>query len=111
MFNLNEMMGRLRQMQQDMGQLRDRLEQIRVTERVGGVSATASGNKRLVELHIAPELLSAEGQSAKDIAERLADETVAAVNRALDAAEAAGRTEVAKITEGLPNLPGMDLPR
>ena len=103
MFNIGDMMGRLKQMQADIGQLRERLELIRVTERVGGVSATATGNKRLVELHIAPELLADP--------ERLTDETLAAVNRALDAAETRGRDEMAKITQGLPNIPGLDLPR
>lgn len=103
MFNLGDMMGRLKQMQADIGGLRERLEQIRVSERVGGVSATVTGNKRLVDVQIAPELLTEP--------ERLHDELVAAVNRALDAAEARGRDEMAQITQGLPNIPGLDLPR
>ncbi len=103
MFNLGDMMGRLKQMQADIGGLRERLEQIRVTERVGGVSATVTGNKRLLDVQIAPELLAEP--------ERLHDELVSAVNRALDAAEARGRDEMAQITQGLPNIPGLDLPR
>ena len=104
MFNLSEMMNKLQEMQQTVAHARERLNDIIVEGEAGGgmVRVTASAAKRILKLHIDPEAMSDT--------EMLEDLVCAAVNNAMDRAEARAQEEFQKITGGMmPNLPGMDL--
>lgn len=100
--NLNEMMGKLQEMQRNMEDAREKLDQVRVEGEAGGgmVKAVANGNKRLMKITIDPEAASDR--------EMMEDLIVAAVNKALENAEAAGKEEMSKVTGGM-IPPGFDM--
>jgi DNA-binding YbaB/EbfC family protein len=104
MLNLADMFGKLQQMQESMQKVRQSLDTITVEAEAGGgmVRVTANANKRIIKIKVDKEVMND--------AEMMEDLVTAAVNKALDKAEEAGRAELQKITSGmLPNIPGMDL--
>lgn len=106
MFNLGDMMGKLQEMQSKMAEVKSQLGDIIVDAEAGGgmVRATADGNRKLLKLEIDPDIID------KDDPEVLADLVIAAVNKALEKAEARGAEEVQNVTKGMmPNIPGLDL--
>ncbi|MEL6132648.1 MAG: YbaB/EbfC family nucleoid-associated protein [Bacteroidota bacterium] len=106
MFNLPDMMGKFQEMQNRMKEIRESLDKITVDAEAGGgmVRVQASGNRRVLKIEIDPMIID------KDDPEVMADLITAAVNKALDAAEARGREEMEGATKGmLPNIPGLDL--
>ncbi|MBO6760299.1 MAG: YbaB/EbfC family nucleoid-associated protein, partial [Roseivirga sp.] len=63
-----------------------------------------NGKKSVISIDIDESLLS------KDDKEMLQDLTVAAINNAMEKADARAKEEIKKSTDGLmPNIPGMDL--
>ena len=108
MFNMNEMVGKLREMQAEMEKVRQRLDEILVEADAGGgmVVVQANANKRVMKVTIDPEIANV------DDLEMIEDLVAAAVNKALERAEAAARDEMAKATKGfIPpgGIPGFDL--
>lgn len=104
MLNMADMFGKLQQMQDNMKKVRESLDSITVEAEAGGgmVRVTANANKRIIKIKVDKDV-------ATDL-EMLEDLVTAAVNKALDKAEEAGRQELQKVTAGmLPNIPGMDL--
>lgn len=102
--NLADMFGKLQQMQENMKTAQQSLDGITVEADAGGgmVRVTASASKRVLKIVIDPAILNDR--------EMVEDLTTAAVNKALEKAEEAGRAELQKATAGmLPNLPGVDL--
>jgi DNA-binding YbaB/EbfC family protein len=86
MFNLSDMMGKFQEMQSRLKDVKDQLENITVESESGGgmVRVTANGNRKVLKIHIDPDIID------KDDPEIMSDLITAAVNKALDKAEARG---------------------
>ena len=106
MFDMMKMMGKVKEMQAKMKEAQEKLEFIEETGEAGAgmVKAVVNGKKSVISIDIDESLLS------KDDKEMLQDLTVAAINNAMDKADASAKEEIKKSTDGLmPNIPGMDL--
>ena len=106
MFDMMKMMGKMKEVQARLKEAQDNLVHVKATAESGGgmVKATVNGRKQVISIDIDPALLKAEDKII------VQDLVVAAVNKASEEAEAAGKEELRKSTEGmLPNIPGMDL--
>lgn len=106
MFNIGDMMGKMRDMQARMKEVRDQMDNIIVDSEAGGgmVRVQANANRKILKITIDPDIID------KDDPEIMADLITAAVNKALDKAEERGREELQGATKGiLPNIPGLDL--
>ena len=97
-----QMMKRVQQMQADMAALQESLatREFSATSGGGMVTATVTGEKKLVKLAIDPQVID------PDDADMLGDLIIAAVNEACATAEKTSEEEMAKITGGM-NLPGL----
>lgn len=100
--NRNNMLKQIQKMQQEMEQTQTDLAAQTYEATAGGgvVKAVVSGEKRLVELNIAPEAVD------PDDVEMLNDLIVAAVNEALSKAEADAVARMGRLTGGI-NLNGL----
>ena len=106
MFNLSDMMGKIKEMQERLNEVRGQLDEILVEAEAGGgmVRVTANANRKVLKLEIDPDVVD------KDDLEILGDLIIAAVNKAMEQAEARGKEEMQGATKGmLPNIPGLDL--
>ncbi|TAE51432.1 MAG: YbaB/EbfC family nucleoid-associated protein [Bacteroidetes bacterium] len=106
MFNFGDMMGKIQEMQSRLKAVREEMEDILVDAEAGGgmVRVTANANRRILKIEIDPDIVD------KNDLEIMNDLITAAVNKALDKAEARGREELEKATKNImPNLPGFDL--
>ena len=106
MFNLGDMMGKFKDMQDKMKVAKEALDDIIVESEAGGgmVRVRANANRKVLKITIDPDIID------KDDPEIMADLIAAAINKALDQAEVRGRDELQKATEGMmPNIPGLDL--
>ena len=101
--NMNDMLKKAQQMQQDAAALQEELDLREYAAKSGGgmVEATVTGKHELVSLKISPEAVDPE-----DV-EMLEDLIKAAVNEAGRMADETAAVEMEKITGGL-NLPGMN---
>lgn len=99
-------MGKFQDMQQKLKEARDKMDEIMVDAESGGgmVRVTANANRRILKINIDADIVD------KDDPEMMADLITAAVNKALEKAEAKGKEELEGATKGmLPNIPGLDL--
>lgn len=106
MLDMMKMMGKMKEVQAKIKEAQENLVHIRVSAESGAgmVKATVNGKKQLIDLAIDPELIKPEDN------DMLKDLIIAAVNKALEDAEAKAKEELKKSTEGiLPNIPGLDL--
>ncbi len=106
MFDMMGMMGKVKEMQARIKEIKDGLVHITAEGESGAglVKALVNGAKQVVRIDIDPSLLK---ESDKAI---LQDLVVAAVNKAMQNVEERTQEEFRKKTEGLlPNIPGMDL--
>lgn len=106
MFDMMGMMGKVKEMQARIKEIKDGLIHITAEGESGAglVKALVNGAKQVVRIDIDPSLLK---ESDKAI---LQDLIVAAVNKAMQNVEERTQEEFRKKTEGLlPNIPGMDL--
>lgn len=106
MFDLMNMMGKLKEVQARVKEAHDKLNELRVHGEAGGglVKATVTGKRQLIGLDIDSSILKPEDKSVAQ------DLIIAAVNKASEDAEIQAREYLKKSTEGLlPNIPGMDL--
>ena len=106
MFDVMNMMGKVKEMQSKMQEVQDNLVKITAEGEAGAgmVKAVANGKKQLISLEIDPDLLKPEEVSI------LQDLIVAATNKAFEKVEDLAKNEMQKSTEGLmPNIPGLDL--
>ncbi len=106
MFDMMNMMGKIKEAQSRLKQMKENLGSITVIGESGGgmVKAVVNGNREVIKIEIEESLLK---PTDKDI---LQDLTVAAVNKAMQEIEIIIKAELKKNTEGLlPNIPGLDL--
>lgn len=106
MFDLMNMMGKIKEAQARMKEAQNNLTKVRASGESGGgmVKATVNGKKQVISVEIDPTLMRAEDKII------LQDLVVAAINKASDEAEILAKEEIKKATDGLlPNIPGMDL--
>ncbi|MBE2278749.1 MAG: YbaB/EbfC family nucleoid-associated protein [Ignavibacteriaceae bacterium] len=103
--SMQGMLKQVQKLQEDMQKVQEELANKTVTEDAGGgmIKATANGNKKLVKIEIDPSVITADDK------EILEDLVVAAVNKALDAANKMSEEEMGKLTKGI-MPPGMNLP-
>ncbi len=106
--NMQNMMKQIQQMQERIAKVQAELEQKTVTADAGGgmVKVTANGKQQIVKIEIEKTAVNPEEK------EILEDLVIAAVNKALEQANAMAQSEMKKATEGMipPNIPGMNLP-
>lgn len=106
MFDMMKMMGKVQEMQKKMKEVQEGLVNVKVTAEAGAgmVKATVNCKKQVVDLQIDKDVIN------PDDPEMMNDLIVAAVNKALEEADAKAKEEVKKQTEGMmPNIPGLDL--
>jgi nucleoid-associated protein EbfC len=106
MFDMMNMMGKVKEMQAKMKEAQDKLVFLQASAEAGAgmVKATVNGHRQLVQLDIDPSLLTPADK------EVLQDLVVAATNKALQAIEEEISTELQQATQGMmPNIPGLNL--
>jgi DNA-binding YbaB/EbfC family protein len=99
------MLKQVQKMQAEMQRVQNELVNITVTEEAGGgmIKATANGHKEIISVEIDPQVIKVEEK------EILEDLVVAAVNKAIQAANKLAEEELSKVTKGmLP--PGLNIP-
>lgn len=101
--NMQQMMKQLQKMQQNIMRIQEEAGNKTVEATAGGgvVRVVVSGKKELKELHIAREAVDPEDM------EFLQDLIIAAVNEGMQKAEEMVSAELAKVTGGMPRIPGM----
>jgi len=106
MFDMNNMMGKMQEMQANLKKAQENLVNITQTSESGGgmVKVTVNGKKMVVNIDIDPEIISKEDR------ELIQDLIVAATNKAIEDIDLKVKEELQKSTGGmLPNIPGLDL--
>ncbi len=106
MFDMLNIMGKIKEAQSRLKKMKEMLSTITVTGEAGGgmVKAILNGNRQVLKIEIEESLLKPADKEA------LQDLVVAAVNKALQEVDVIAKQELKKNTEGLlPNIPGLDL--
>jgi len=101
-----KMLGKMKEVQAKLKEAQDNLVNVRATGESGGgmVKAVANGKKQLVSLEIDKDIVNPGDKIM------IQDLVVAAVNKALEEADAKAKEELKNTTQGLiPNIPGLDL--
>jgi nucleoid-associated protein EbfC len=101
--NMNQMMKQVQKMQANMAKAQEEIAKKTVETTTGGaIKVVMTGDKRLVSLEIAKEVVDPE-----DV-EMLQDLVVAAINEAMKKAEEMSEAEMKKVMPGgMPKLPGL----
>ncbi len=106
MFDMNAMMGKMKEAQENLKKTQDNLKNVTLSTESGAgmVKTTINGNREIIDLQIDESLFT------KDDKEMVQDLVVAAVNKALQEIDVRIKEEMQSSTAGmLPNIPGMDL--
>ncbi len=85
--------SQLLEMKKKAEELKAKLENITVTEVTSGITVDCNGNRKILAIHIAPELMQDKTG--------LEDKLVVAINNALSAAEKASMNDMASMAGGL----------
>ncbi|GAB1420887.1 YbaB/EbfC family nucleoid-associated protein [Anaerolineales bacterium] len=104
--NMNNMMGQIQKMQQDMATAQEELENETVEVSVGGgaLNIVITGHQRVRSISINPELIDVtEDEWVVDLQDLL----VAAVNQAIEQSQTMAAQRMESITGGLGNMPGL----
>lgn len=101
--NMNAMIRQAQKMQEDMQALQEELDarEYDISAGGGAVSVKINGKKEIVALEIKPEVVD------PDDIETLQDIIVAAVNEAIKTVESTNSEQMAKVTGGMPGMPGL----
>lgn len=102
MFDLNNLMGKAREMQDKIKEAQANLNNIKTTAEAGAgmVKATVNGNKQILSIEIDDDIVKTEEK------EMMQDLIVAAINKALADIETLAKDEMQKATDGImPNMP------
>ena len=102
---MGKFLKQAKKMQEEMARVQEELKNKEVKASSGGgmVEVVANGEGKIVSITIKPEVVD-----PTDV-EMLQDLVLSAVNQALEKAAAMSSAEMAKITGGLINIPGMGL--
>jgi DNA-binding YbaB/EbfC family protein len=106
MFDMMNMMGKVKEMQEKMKAAQESLAEIIVEGESGAgmVKAKVNGKKELISIDIDSALLKEEDK------EMVQDLIVAATNKALTEADIQSKEKLKESTEGMmPNIPGFDM--
>ena len=106
MFDMMNMMGKVKEMQEKMKEAQESLAEIIVEGESGAgmVKAKVNGKKELISIDIDSALLKEEDK------EMVQDLIVAATNKALTEADIQSKEKLKESTEGMmPNIPGFDM--
>jgi DNA-binding YbaB/EbfC family protein len=106
MFDMMNMLGKVKEVQAKMQKAKADLVNITLTSESGAgmVKVTVNGHRKVLKLEIDPELIKTEDKQTVE------DLTVAAINKAMEDVEVKIKEELKKSTDGvLPNIPGLDL--
>lgn len=106
MFDMMNMMGKVKEMQEKIKAAQESLSEIVVEGESGAgiVKAKVNGKKELISVDIDSALLKEEDK------EMVQDLIVAATNKALSEADLQSKEKLKESTEGMmPNIPGFDL--
>ncbi len=98
------MMGKLKETQQKIEETKKRLDTVLITEKSSDqlLEVTVTANKKVTKITINDQLLQDN--------EQLEDYLILTVNKALTKAGEINEAELAAVaSEGMPNIPGMDL--
>lgn len=90
--DMKDMMGQLQQAKQQAEAMKERLAQEQLKETYKGIEVIITGNREIVDINLAPELL--ENQ------EELQDKLVLAINNAMDKAEELNQKEMQSMIPG-----------
>lgn len=103
-FDISSMMGKVREMQENMQKIREDLSKKEVSGESGGgmVKITMNGEFQTKKIEIAKELIN------QDEAKMLEDLVVAAFNNAVRNVQDLNSEELSKVKAGLPNIPGLN---
>lgn len=106
MFDMNNMMGKIKEAQEKMQEAQKKLDHISESAESGGgmVKATVNGHKKVMSIEIDVDIIS------KDDKKLIEDLTVAAVNLAIDKVDVKAKELMqSSVMGGMPNIPGFDL--
>lgn len=106
MFDMNSMMGKMKEAQENLKKTQENLKNITLSTESGAgmVTTTVNGNREIIDLQIDESLFT------KDDKEMVQDLVIAAVNKALQEIDVRIKEEMQSSTASmLPNIPGMDL--
>ena len=100
--NMNQLMKQAQKMQKEMAEMQEDLanKTLEVSSGGGAVKVTISGEKKILDLVISPDVVDPE-----DV-EMLQDLVMSAVNEAIRQMDEATSSQMSKLTGGL-NLPGL----
>lgn len=102
--DLNNLFGKFNEMQENLQAMKKKLDDVLVEAEAGGglIRVTATANRTIRKIEIA--------EDARQDPEMMEDLIVAAVNKAIERADATAKEEMQRMTkDSLPNIPGMDL--
>ncbi len=101
--NMNNMLKQAQKMQKQMADMQAGLAEKTLEASSGGgaVKVTRNGEKQITELAISPDVVDA------DDVEMLQDLVMTAVNEAIRQMDEQVNSAMAKITGGMPNIPGL----
>lgn len=106
MFDMNQMMGKVKEVQDKLKEAQAELVNITAEGESGGgmVKAVVNGKKQVTEISIDDEMVKPEDK------EMMQDLIVAAVNKAIEEVDGKAREHMKSSTQGLvPNIPGFDI--
>ena len=106
MFNPGDIMGKIQEMQAKIRDAQAKMDNVTVESEAGGgmVRVRANANRKVLKIEIDPTIVD------KEDTEFMSDLIAAAVNKALEKAEARGKEEMQKATDCImPNIPGLNL--
>ena len=103
-FDMQSMLEKAQQMQQEMERVKREIASKKVTEESGGgmVQVTVNGSFEILSIKISKEVVN-----QNDI-EMLEDLILAAVNKAIHSTQDLASEEMKKVTGMIPNIPGFN---
>ncbi|MFI0426474.1 MAG: YbaB/EbfC family nucleoid-associated protein [Flavobacterium sp.] len=102
--DLMGMMGKLKETQQKVEEIKKRLDHVLIDEKStdGLLEVTLTANRKIKNITISDDLLQDK--------EMLEDYLINVLNKAIEKATNVNETELAAVAkEGMPNIPGMDM--
>ena len=105
-FNMNQMGGMIKKMQDDMARVQKELEETQVTgeDPSKKVSCKVNGHKEVLEVKIDPAVIDPDDPAL------LEDLVLFAVRDAMAKADACSQEKMGSVAKGMPNIPGLKMP-